>query len=75
MRGPDHSSYPKVVVPSNTTCVPVVRPVKSSVVPDGTATLDRTIVAQEAFDLLAEAAPFEPEKVQVARFSRLGAAI
>lgn len=40
--------------------------VKSRVVPEGTATLDRTMVAQEALDLLAEAAPPEPEKVHVA---------
>jgi hypothetical protein len=40
-------------------------------VPDGTATLERTIVAQDFCDLLAEAAPVEPEKVQlVARLAR-----
>ncbi len=49
--------------------------VKSRVVPDGTAIFDRTIVAQEAFDLEAAAAPPEPEKVQVARFARSGAAV
>jgi len=38
---------------------------RSSVVPEGTATLFKTIVAQEACDLLAAAAPAEPEKVQL----------
>jgi hypothetical protein len=37
--------------------------------------LERTIVAQDFCEALAEAAPFEPEKVQLARFSRLGAAV
>jgi hypothetical protein len=32
------------------------------------------MVAQEALDLLAEAAPLEPEKVQVARLLRVAAA-
>jgi hypothetical protein len=45
--------------------------VKSKVVPDGTATLDNTIVAQEAFDLLAAAAPLAPEKVQLAARSSI----
>jgi hypothetical protein len=45
-------------------------------VPDGTATLDRIIVEQEDCDLLAEAAPEEPEKVQeVALFAKLGASV
>ncbi len=39
-------------------------------VPDGTATLDRTMVAHDAWDLLADEAPFDPEKVQLARFCR-----
>ena len=39
-------------------------PVKSRVVPDGTATLERTMVAQEVLDLLAAEAPDDPEKVQ-----------
>ena len=56
--------------------MPLVRPVRSSVVPDGTATDDSTMVEQEVFDLLAEEAPPEPEKVQVvARLSRSGAAV
>lgn len=50
-------------------------PVKSRVVPEGTATLERTIVAQEVLDLLAEAAPFEPEKVQLAARSSMLAAL
>jgi hypothetical protein len=46
------------------------------VVPEGTATLERTIVEQDFCDLLAEAAPDDPENVQeVARFARLGAAV
>lgn len=53
----------------------MVRPVRSSVVPEGTATLDKTIVAQLAFDLLAEAAPLAPENVQEARLSRVAAAV
>lgn len=40
-------------------------PVKSRVTPDGTARAERTIVAQAALDLLARAAPLEPEKVHV----------
>lgn len=44
--------------------------------PEGTASADKTMVAQEALDLLAEAAPDEPEKVQVvARLARSGAAV
>ncbi len=39
--------------------------VKSSVVPDGTARADRTMVAQEVLDTLAEAAPLAPLKVQL----------
>jgi hypothetical protein len=46
------------------TSVPELSPVKSRVVPEGTATLERTIVAQEVLDLLASAAPDDPEKVQ-----------
>lgn len=49
---------------------------RSKVVPDGTATFDRMIVEQDACDLLAEAAPVEPEKVQeVARLAKLGASV
>jgi len=55
--------------------VPEVRPVRSRVVPDGTATLLRTIVAQEALDFEAKEAPVDPEKVQDALFSRLGGAV
>lgn len=40
--------------------------VKSRVVPEGTATSERTMVAQEDLDLLANAAPLLPENVQVA---------
>jgi hypothetical protein len=57
------------------TCVPLVRPVKSRVVPDGTTTLLMTMVAQEALDLEAREAPLEPEKVQDARLARSGAAV
>jgi hypothetical protein len=52
-----------------------VSPVRSSVVPDGTATEDNTIVAHEALDLLAAAAPLEPENVHEALFARSGAAV
>lgn len=38
---------------------------KSKVVPDGTATLDRTMVEHDFCDLLAEDAPLLPEKVQL----------
>ena len=44
--------------------MPDVSPVKSRVVPEGTATFERTIVAHEVLDLLAAAAPDDPEKVQ-----------
>ena len=47
---------------------------RSKVVPDGTATLDRIMVEHDACDLLADDAPFEPEKVQVvALFARAAA--
>jgi len=49
--------------------VPAVSFDKSNVTPDGTATLLRTIVAHDAWDALADAAPAEPEKVQEALFS------
>ncbi len=45
----------------------MVKSVKSSVTPDGTAMLSRTMVAQLAFDLLAAEAAV---KVQLARFWR-----
>ena len=47
-------------------------PVKSRVVPDGTAILFKTIVAHEVFDLVAAAALV---KVQAARFPKLGASV
>jgi hypothetical protein len=49
--------------------------VKSRVVPDGTVMPERTIVAQEALDLLTAAAPEEPENVQEALLARSGAAV
>lgn len=58
------------------TVVPLVRPVKSNVVPDGTAKAERMMVEQEVLDLLADEAPADPEKVQVvARLARSGAAV
>jgi hypothetical protein len=45
--------------------VPSFKSVKSSVVPDGTATSDNTIVEQDVLEALAEDAPSEPEKVQL----------
>ena len=56
--------------------MPSLRLVRSRVLPAGTATFERTIVAQNF--LLAEAAdaPLEPEKVQVvARLKRSTAAV
>lgn len=56
------------------TVVPSFRSLRSSVTPEGTATFESTMVAHDFCDLLAEDAPFEPEKVQVvARSSSLGA--
>ena len=53
-----------------------MRPVKSKVVPDGTATAEIMIVEQEVLDLLAEEAPPDPENVQVvARLLISGAAV
>jgi hypothetical protein len=52
--------------------VPEFSPVMSSVVPEGTAILSSTIVAQDFLDLLAEAALV---KVHVARLARSGAAV
>jgi hypothetical protein len=53
-------------------CVPEVRPVRSKVVPDGTATLERTIVAQDVLDLLAREAPADLEKVHETLWQDLG---
>lgn len=64
-RGPDHSLYPKVVVPLKTTCVPLVSLVKSRVVPAGTTRLSRVIVEHEAFELATAVAPDAPVKVQL----------
>lgn len=64
-KGPAHSLYPNVVVPLNTTCVPFLSLVRSSVVPAGTTRLLRVIVEQEVFDLATAAAPEEPLKVQL----------
>ncbi len=57
------------------TLVPLVSLVKSSVVPDGTVMPERTMVAQEALDLLTAAAPEDPEKVQEALLSRVAAGV
>ena len=57
------------------TVVPFVNLVKSSVVPEGTARLDSTIVAHEVLDLLTAEAPLAPEKVHEARFASSGAAV
>ena len=73
--GAYHSSYPKVVVPSKITCVPEDRPVRSRTRPDGTTRPLRTIVAQDALDLLAAEAPEDPEKVHEALLARSGAAV
>lgn len=43
--------------------------------PEGTATLEITIVAQDFCEALAEAALLELEEVKVTCFSRLGAAM
>jgi hypothetical protein len=53
------------------TVVPSARSLRSSVVPAGTATFDKTIVEQVFCAAIAEAAPVAPEKVQLARFSRV----
>lgn len=47
------------------TVVPSASFDRSSVVPEGTATLFKTMVAQAVCDLLADAAPAEPENVQL----------
>jgi hypothetical protein len=58
------------------TVVPSFRPVKSNVVPEGTATADSTMVEQAVLDLLADEAPLDPEKVQlVALSANCGAAV
>ena len=41
--------------------------------PEGTATLERTIVAQSFCEALADAAPLDPENVQVDRLARSAA--
>ena len=72
-RGPDHSLYPKVVVPSNMTWVPVFNLVMSSVVPDGTAMLLSTIVEHDVLLLEAEAASVNVQ--EVARSTNLAAGV
>jgi hypothetical protein len=62
-----------VVFPAKTTWVPELSPVMSRVVPDGTVMPDSTIVAQDFFDLEAEAALVNVHVV--ALFSRFGAAV
>jgi hypothetical protein len=58
------------------TVVSSARSLRSRVVPEGTASADSTIVAQAFCEALAEAAPLEPEKVQlVARLARVGEAV
>ena len=47
------------------TFVPLFSPVRSRVVPAGTATEDKTMVEQDFLFLIAAAAPLEPEKVQL----------
>jgi hypothetical protein len=47
------------------TVVSSAKPERSKVVPDGTATSERTMVAHADCDLEASAAPLEPEKVQL----------
>lgn len=74
-----YARYQKVYVETREgrlTFVPDLRPVRSSVFPDGTATFDKTMVEHEVLDLLAEAAPLEPENVQeAARFSSVAGAV
>lgn len=58
------------------TVVSSSRSLRSRVVPEGTATFDRTMVEHDFWDLLALDAPEEPEKVQlVALLARLGASV
>jgi hypothetical protein len=70
-----------MLVPSETilTVVPSFKPVRSRVVPEGTASADRMMVEHDVLDLLASEAPEEPEKVQVvalfSRSARLGPAV
>ena len=52
------------------TVVPELSPVRSRVVPAGTATLFRVMVEQDFLLLMAFAAPLEPEKVREARGAR-----
>lgn len=56
IRGPSHSSYSKVVVPSKVTVVPSVRSVKSRVVPAGTVMPERTMLVQSALPARAASA-------------------
>ena len=58
------------MVPSKITVVSSASLERSNVVPEGTATLFKTMVAQAVCDWEADAAPAEPEKVQeVARLT------
>lgn len=56
-----------MAVPWKITLVPVLRPVKSRVVPAGTTTLSKMIVEQVVFEAIAVAAVLN---VQPARLSR-----
>jgi hypothetical protein len=54
--------------------VPLLRSVRSRVLPEGTATLESTIVAHDVLLMEAKDAPEEPENMQVlARFSTFAA--
>lgn len=53
MRGPSHSAYSKVVVPSKVTVVPSARSLMSRVVSAGTVIPDRTIDEHDALDATA----------------------
>jgi len=55
------------------TRVPLVKPVKSKVVPAGTTRLLRVITGQDFLAFTTAAAPVEPEKVQTALSPRTGA--
>jgi hypothetical protein len=76
IKGPSHSSYSKVVVPSKETVVPSFRSVISRVSPAGTVIPLRTIVEQEPLEAAAASASVkvQPDEAETELGVELGSA-
>lgn len=73
-RGPDQAEYSKVVVPSNVTVVPVVRPVISRVVPAGTVMPLRMMDVHEFLPAIAAEAEVKVQPLDAAATGEAAAA-